>query len=74
MPLDKQRLEDKIEAILESCQQENQNANSSKNKFSSLLAAAIIEEVKNLTIVYKSGLIAPSSGGPVTGTIKIDIE
>ncbi|QYS86303.1 hypothetical protein JJC03_15460 [Flavobacterium oreochromis] len=69
MPLNEQRLTNKIVAILDECQQENDNPNASKQNFASKLAKAIIEEIKEAKINYTTGLVAPSGGGPVTGTI-----
>ncbi|WP_444724856.1 hypothetical protein [Ornithobacterium rhinotracheale] len=56
------------------CQKEEDNPNRSKEQFASDLARAIVEEIKDLQIIYTSGLIAPSSGGTVTGKINAKIE
>jgi hypothetical protein len=33
------------------------------------IATAVEAYVKSLTVVYTAGLVAPSGGGPVTGTL-----
>lgn len=41
--------------------------NTSIDEFATRLATAVVEEVQAAEIIYMSGLIAPSGGGPVTG-------
>ncbi|MCK0202664.1 hypothetical protein MWN41_06480 [Ornithobacterium rhinotracheale] len=72
--LNENRLKNKIIAAMDKCQKEEDNPNRSKEQFASDLARAIVEEIKDLQIHYTSGLIAPSSGGAVTGTINAKIE
>lgn len=67
--LDKNRLKAKIKAALEFEQNEEVNANNSLERISDKIATAIIEEIKELKINYTSGLVAPSSGGGVTGSL-----
>ncbi|MRJ09157.1 hypothetical protein EDL99_09840 [Ornithobacterium rhinotracheale] len=74
MALNTERLKNKIIAAMDKCQKEEDNPNRSKEEFASDLARAIVEEIKELQIVYTAGLIAPSSGGPVTGKINAKIE
>ncbi len=40
------------------------------DEFATRLAAAVVEEVQKADVIYTSGLIAPSGGGPVTGTFE----
>lgn len=35
------------------------------------IATAIIDTIKSMTITYTTGLVAPSSGGPVTGSLSL---
>ena len=67
--LDKNRLKAKIRAAFEYEQNEEENANNSLDRIADKLATAIIEEIKELRINYTSGLVAPSSGGGVTGSL-----
>lgn len=70
--LNENRLKNKIVAAMDKCQQEEDNPNRSKEQFASDLARAIVEEIKELQIIYTAGLTAPN--GPVTGTINAKIE
>ncbi|MRI64502.1 hypothetical protein EDM00_10965 [Ornithobacterium rhinotracheale] len=72
--LNENRLKNKIISAMDQCQQEEDNPNRSKEEFAQALASAIVEEIKDLQIHYTSGLIAPTSGGPVTGKINAKIE
>lgn len=72
--LNENRLKNKIVAAMDKCQQEEDDPNRSKEEFAQALATAIVEEIKELKIIYSTGLIAPSSGGPVTGKINAKIE
>lgn len=69
MALDKDRLKEKIKGAFQTEQTENVDHNASLERISEKLAQAIIEEIKSLKIEYTAGLIAPSAGGTVTGTI-----
>jgi len=69
MALAQSRLKAKIKAAFEAEQSEEVNHNNSLDRISDRLATAIIEEIQFLTVNYITGLIAPSGGGPVTGTI-----
>ncbi|MBW7838577.1 MAG: hypothetical protein H3C36_02830 [Chitinophagaceae bacterium] len=44
--------------------------NTSIDEFATRLATAVVEEVQSADIIYTSGLVAPSGGGPVTGTFE----
>lgn len=72
MALNQQRLEDKINNIIDQCRLDQGDGQSAKTKFSQLLAKAIVEEIKELEIDYSSGLIAPN--GVVTGKINATIK
>ena len=69
MPLLKARLKEKIKEAFVAEQSEKVNHNDSLDRISDKLAAAIIEEIQLLKVNYITGLIAPSGGGPITGTI-----
>ncbi|MFA7448817.1 MAG: hypothetical protein WCY77_10295 [Weeksellaceae bacterium] len=63
MALDPNRLKNKIAGIMEEMLTRE---NTSIDEFSTRLAIAIVEEIKESTIIYTSGLTAPN--GPVAGT------
>jgi hypothetical protein len=67
--LDKTRLKGKIRAAFEYEQNEEENANDSLDRIADKLATAIIDEIKELKINYTTGLVAPSTGGTVTGNL-----
>jgi hypothetical protein len=69
MPLSEQRLTNKFIAIIEKMQLEDKDANNAKVLFAKEMAKAVVEELKEIKIIYTTGLVAPSGGGPVTGTI-----
>lgn len=62
MPLNEQRLENKIVDVMEQCQQEIDDPNQSLRNFARELAKAIIEELKEADVVG----ICPTNGGPLT--------
>ncbi|MRJ11535.1 hypothetical protein EDL98_10710 [Ornithobacterium rhinotracheale] len=70
--LNENRLKNKIIAAMDKCQKEEDNPNRSKEQFASDLARAIVEEIKELKIIYSAGLTAPN--GAVTGKINAKIE
>ena len=67
--LDKTRLKGKIRAAFEYEQNEEEKANDSLDRIADKLATAIIDEIKELKINYTTGLVAPSTGGTVTGNL-----
>lgn len=69
MALSKDRLKGKIKAAFQAEQTEETDHNASLERISDKLAQAIIEEIQLLKIEYTAGLVAPSGGGTVTGTI-----
>lgn len=46
----------------------------SDSEFANRLATVIETYVKTATIIYTTGLIAPTGGGPVTGTFTGQLE
>lgn len=74
MPLNKDRLKNRIIAVIEKCQKENDNPDASKINFAEELASAVVEEIKQSKIIYINGLVAPSGGGMVTGEFKCEIQ
>lgn len=63
MPLNKAELETQLKQILSDPKTE-----SNVDAVAAAIANAVDVYVKGALIVYTSGLIAPSGGGPVTGT------
>jgi len=66
MALDAARLEGKINTLLDSLSTNTDDPTAARRQFSKDLAAAIVEEVKEIKINYSSGLAAPN--GAVAGT------
>ncbi|MDM1070894.1 hypothetical protein HX001_00140 [Empedobacter brevis] len=62
MPLNEQRLEQKIVDVMEQCQQETDNPNQSLRNFARELAKAIIEELQEADVVG----VCPPNGGILT--------
>ena len=71
MALDKDRLKAKIKQLLEDMMTRE---NDSIDEFADRLAQAVVDEVKEATIVYQTGLVAPSGGGAVTGTFNGNLQ
>ncbi|MXV37670.1 hypothetical protein GO491_03095 [Flavobacteriaceae bacterium Ap0902] len=67
MALNKDRLKNKIIATMQQIRTEEDNPEQSMEKFADELALAIVEEIKQITINYTSGLMAPN--GAVTGSL-----
>lgn len=59
MPLNEQRLEQKIVDVMKQCQQEIDDPNQSLRNFARELAKAIIEELKEAEVVG----VCPTNGG-----------
>ena len=74
MSLNKERLKSRLIDVLDQCGQEENDPDQSKELLADRLSEAIIQEIKNMTINYQGGLIAPSSGGAVTGTLNLEIN
>ena len=67
MPLNEQRLEQKIVDVMEKCQQEVDDPNQSLQNFARELAKAIIEELKEADVV---GVCPPNGGALTQGKIQ----
>lgn len=74
MPLNQVRLKNKIKAAFQAEQSEQSDYNASLDRISDKISQAVIEEIKELKIMYSTGLTTPSGGGPVTGTLTHTIE
>ena len=59
MPLNEQRLENKIVDVMEQCQQETDDPNQSLRNFARELAKAIVEELQLAEVIG----ICPTNGG-----------
>ena len=59
MPLNEQRLEQKIVDVMEQCQQETDDPNQSLRNFARELAKAIVEELQKAEVIG----ICPTNGG-----------
>ena len=59
MPLNEQRLENKIVDVMEQCQQEIDDPNQSLRNFARELAKAIVEELQQAEVIG----ICPTNGG-----------
>jgi len=72
MALNKKTLENEIVSILSNLlERDDELKEGQKNptvEFAAKLSNAIDDYVKNAEIKYTSGLVAPTSGGPVTGS------
>ncbi len=71
MALDKDRLKNKIKQIMQDMMTRENN---SIDEFADRLAQAVVDEVKEASIVYYNGLAAPSGGGAVTGTFNGELQ
>lgn len=69
MALDKEALESQFREILSNPQTE-----SNVDAVAASLANAVDEYVRGAVINYIGGLVAPSGGGPVTGTFNGNLE
>lgn len=69
--LNKPQLKTGIKNLMTEMRTRTENAD---EEFAGRLADLIDEYVKSATIVYTSGLIAPSNGGPVTGVFEGSLE
>lgn len=72
MSLNQGRLKGKINDVLKECQSEDTDPNSSRDLLADRLATAIIEEIKEISITYNSGLVAPT--GAVIGELGVTIS
>lgn len=69
MSLDVNRLKGKISGLMTEMLEREET---SIDEFSERLATAVIEEIKESTIIYESGLTAPN--GPVSGVFNGKLE
>lgn len=69
--LDENRLKNKL-MVAFSEEEEYLDSAAAKERVAQRIAKAIIEEIKELKIIYTSGLTAPS--GPVTGTLNHEVQ
>lgn len=69
MALNIERLKGKIKAAYQAEQTEEVDHNASLDRIAQKLSEAVIEEIKEAQIQYSTGLVAPSGGGPVTGSM-----
>jgi hypothetical protein len=67
MPLNKDRLKDRLKQVYKSLKNSDLNEESGLDFLCQEMASAIIDEVKELKIIYQSGLAAPN--GAVTGQL-----
>ncbi|GAA4198664.1 hypothetical protein GCM10022289_07750 [Pedobacter jeongneungensis] len=72
MALNKNRLKSKIIAAFEAEQTEQEDYVASLDRIADKLAQCMIDEIKQLTITYNSGLLAPN--GAVSGTFNTTLS
>lgn len=71
MALDKVTLKNGIKALLTDMETKTEDA---KEDFASELADLIDAYVKGIQITYTTGLVAPPTGGPVTGAFNYTVQ
>ncbi|MBV8255006.1 MAG: hypothetical protein JO154_20565 [Chitinophaga sp.] len=69
--LNETRLKNKIRAAF-SEEKEEKDAAAAMDRIATKLAQAVIEEIKQISIMYNAGLVAPN--GPVSGTFNYTIS
>lgn len=75
MPLVKATIKSEVkEAFTAVMNQQGDDREGALDKVADKLADAIINAIKSQQITYSAGLVAPSMGGPVTGTFNYDIS
>lgn len=62
----------KIRTLLDSLAGQTENPEASREQFANDLATAIVDEIKELKIIYSTGLTAGAN--PVTGTMTHTVE
>ena len=67
MPLNEQRLEQKIVDVMEQCQQETDDPNQSLRNFARELARSIVEELQEADVI---GFCPPNGGALAQGKIQ----
>lgn len=74
MPLVKATIKSEVkEAFTAVMNQNDDNRSGALDKVADKLADAIINAIKSQQITYSTGLVAPSTGGPVTGVFNYTI-
>ena len=75
MPLVKATIKSEVkEAFTAVMNQKGDDREGALDKVADKLADAIINAIKSQQITYSAGLVAPSMGGPVTGTFNCVIS
>ena len=75
MPLVKATIKSEVkEAFTAVMNQQGDDREGALDKVADKLADAIINAIKSQQITYTAGLVAPSMGGPVTGTFNYVIS
>lgn len=71
MALDKVQLKQGIKNLLTEMETRSEDA---KDDFAEELANLIDGYVRSIEIIYTTGLVAPPTGGPVTGLFEYEIQ
>lgn len=71
--IDELRLKNAIKQAFVAEQEDTGNPTECIDRISAKIAQAIVAELKQITITYNAGLIAPPGGGAVTGTLNYTI-
>lgn len=75
MPLVKATIKSEVkDAFTAVMNQKDDDREGALDKVADKLADAIINAIKSQQITYTAGLVAPSMGGPVTGTFNYKIS
>ena len=75
MPLVKATIKSEVkEAFTAVMNQQGDDREGALDKVADKLADAIINAIKSQQITYTAGLVAPSTGGPVTGAFNCTIS
>ncbi|RXK57574.1 hypothetical protein ESA94_20460 [Lacibacter luteus] len=69
MALSNARLKGNLKTLFENMEANGDTRDEQLDWFCGELAKVLIDEIKELRIQYSAGLVAPSGGGAVTGTI-----
>lgn len=72
MPLNTNRLKDRIKTAYHLAAQVDTTAEEGLDRFAEALSEAIVDEIKQLSILYNGGLMAPN--GSVGGTINHSVS
>lgn len=69
MALDKTRLKNNLKAKFIAIEDNGDTREDQLDWFCEQLADVLVDEIKQLQILYSAGLVAPGGGGAVTGSI-----